>query len=143
MSELVEGRDVNVELALEIVRATHTAATGMDLQIAAVVCDRAGHIVASGRMDKAPLGALPIATDKAFSSAMWQCRTGEMAEVSLPGNGDWGFANAMGGRMIVFAGGVAIRKNRELIGALGVSGALSAEDEAVCLAALVSLGLDG
>jgi uncharacterized protein GlcG (DUF336 family) len=45
--------------------------------------------------------------------------------------------------MIVFAGGVSVRKDGVQIGAMGISGALSEEDQAMCLAALESLGLEG
>jgi uncharacterized protein GlcG (DUF336 family) len=111
--------------------------------VSIVVADRAGNPVATARMDGSPLGAYYIAVDKAYSSALWNCRTGEMAELSMPGNGDWGFAKTIGGRMIVFAGGVSVRQNGVQIGAMGISGALSEEDQAMCLAALASLGLEG
>ena len=94
-------------------------------------------------MDGSPLGAYFIAVDKAYSSALWNCRTGEMAELSQPGAGDWGFAKTIGGRMIVFAGGVSVRQNGVQVGALGISGALSEQDEAMCLAALATVGLEG
>ena len=143
MGELIEGRDIGIELALPLVQAAHAAARDMSLGMCAVVVDRGGNVVASGRMDDAPIGALSIATDKAYTSAMWKCRTGELGEATLPGGGDWGFPLTMGGRLIVFAGGVPIRRDGELIGALGVSGALSEEDEACALAALAALGLEG
>ena len=102
------GRDVGVDLALRILGHVRETAAGMGLALAGVVTDRGGHVVASCRMDGAPLGALPIATDKAYTAALWGMRTGDMAEATLPGGGDWGFANTIGGRMIVFAGGVPI-----------------------------------
>ena len=83
-------------------------AARMGLALSGCVTDRGGHVVASLRMDGAPLGALPIAADKAYTSALWGMRTSEASEASLPGNGDWGFATTLGGRMIVFAGGVPI-----------------------------------
>ena len=45
------------------------------------------------------------------SSDLWKCRTGELGEATLPGGGDWGFPLTMGGRLIVFAGGVPIRRD--------------------------------
>ena len=45
--------------------------------------------------------------------------------------------------MIVFAGGVSVRQNGVQVGALGISGALSEQDEAMCLAALATVGLEG
>ena len=138
---LVDGRDVGVDLALRILGHVRETATGMGLALAGVVADRGGHVVASCRMDGAPLGALPIATDKAYTAALWGMRTGDMAEASLPGGGDWGFANTVGGRMIVFAGGVPIEADGALVGALGVSGGLAEEDERCAQAALGAAGL--
>jgi len=143
MDGLIAGHDIGIDLALQIVAAAREESTRQGHLMSIVVADRAGNPVASARMDGSPLGAYFIAVDKAYSSALWNCRTGEMADVSLPGNGDWGFDKTIGGRMIVFAGGVSVRKDGVQIGALGISGALSEEDEAVCLAALATLGLEG
>ena len=143
MADTLDGRDIALDLAQQIIAAARTEAERQGHVVSIVVADRAGNPIASARMDGSPLGAYYIAVDKAYSSALWNCRTGEMAEISTPGNGDWGFAKTIGGRMIVFAGGVSVRQNGEQIGAMGISGALSEEDEAMCLAALASLGLEG
>ena len=143
MADTLDGRDIALDLAQQIIAAARTEAERLGHLVSIVVADRAGNPIASARMDGSPLGAYFIAVDKAYSSALWNCRTGEMAELSMPGNGDWGFAKIIGGRMIVFAGGVSVRQNGEQIGAMGISGALSEEDQAMCLAALASLGLEG
>ena len=143
MADTLDGRDIALDLAQQIIAAARTEAERLGHLVSIVVADRAGNPIASARMDGSPLGAYFIAVDKAYSSALWNCRTGEMAELSMPGNGDWGFAKTIGGRMIVFAGGVSVRKDDEQIGAMGISGALSEEDQAMCLAALASLGLEG
>ena len=143
MSEPIAGQDIGIDLAQQIIAAARSEAERQGHLVSIVVADRAGNPVATARMDGSPLGAYHIAVDKAYSSALWNCRTGEMAELSMPGNGDWGFAKTIGGRMIVFAGGVSVRKDDEQIGAMGISGALSEEDQAMCLAALASLGLEG
>jgi uncharacterized protein GlcG (DUF336 family) len=143
MSEPIAGRDIGIDLAQLIIAAARAEAERHGHLVSIVVADRAGNPVATARMDGSPLGAYYIAVDKAYSSALWNCRTGEMAELSMPGNGDWGFAKTIGGRMIVFAGGVSVRQNGVQIGAMGISGALSEEDQAMCLAALASLGLEG
>ena len=142
MADTLDGRDIALDLAQQIIAAARTEAERQGHLVSIVVADRAGNPIASARMDGSPLGAYFIAVDKAYSSALWNCRTGEMAEISTPGNGDWGFAKTIGGRMIVFAGGVSVRQNGEQIGAMGISGALSEEDEAMCLAALATLGLE-
>lgn len=143
MADTLDGRDIALDLAQQIIAAARLEAERQGHLVSIVVADRAGNPIASARMDGSPLGAYFIAVDKAYSSALWNCRTGEMAEISTPGNGDWGFAKTIDGRMIVFAGGVAVRQSGVQIGAMGISGALSEEDEAMCLAALASLGLEG
>ena len=143
MGDLVEGRDVGLDLAREIIDAVRIESERGGFRMAICVADRAGNPVATARMDGAPLGAYQIACDKAFSAAIWNDRTGEMGKITVPGEGDWGINSTFGGRMIVFAGGVPIRRDGEHVGALGVSGALSAEDEAVALAALAAVGLEG
>jgi uncharacterized protein GlcG (DUF336 family) len=143
MDGLIAGHDIGIDLALQIVAAARGEAERQGHLVSIVVADRAGNPVATARLDGSPIGAYTIAVDKAYSSALWNCRTGEMAELSMPGQGDWGFAKTIGGRMIVFAGGVSVRKDGVQIGALGISGALSEEDQAMCLAVLESLGLEG
>jgi uncharacterized protein GlcG (DUF336 family) len=143
VGDVVEGRDVGLDLALEIVSAVRIESERGGFRMSVCVADRAGNPVASARMDGALLGSYQIECDKAFSAAIWQDRTGEMGKITVPGEGDWGINSTFQGRMIVFAGGVPIRKDGECIGGLGVSGALSAEDEAVALAALASVGLEG
>jgi uncharacterized protein GlcG (DUF336 family) len=141
MEGLIDGRDIGVDLALQVLANMRTEAASMGLGLAGCVTDRGGHVVASLRMDDAPLGALPIAADKAYTSALWGMRTGEAAEASLPGNGDWGFATTLGGRMIVFAGGVPIFHEGAQVGAFGISGGTSEEDERCALASLAATGL--
>ena len=71
MEGLIDGRDIGVDLALTVLGHMRTEATRMGLGLAGCVTDRGGHVVASARMDDAPLGALPIAADKAYTSALW------------------------------------------------------------------------
>jgi uncharacterized protein GlcG (DUF336 family) len=141
MEGLIDGRDIGVDLALTVLGHMREEATRMGLGLAGCITDRGGHVVASARMDNAPLGALPIAADKAYTSALWGMRTSEASEASLPGNGDWGFATTLGGRMIVFAGGVPIFHDGVQVGAFGISGGLSSEDEQCALASLQAAGL--
>ncbi len=143
MADVVEGRDIALDLALSVLAQVRAEAERGGFLLAVCVADRAGNPVASARMDGAPLGAYAVACDKAYSSAIWGDRTGAMGTAAQPGGEDFGIAGALGGRMIVFAGGVPIRRQGELIGGLGVSGARSPEDEAVALAALAALGLEG
>jgi uncharacterized protein GlcG (DUF336 family) len=56
--------------------------------------------------------------------------TGDLAPLVQPGAEFYGYESVDGGRMIVFAGGLPLRSDGGvLIGAIGVSGGSSAEDQ--------------
>ena len=143
MDGLVRADDIGVDLAMRIIDAGITEAGRRDVALCFCVADRAGNPVGTARMNDAPVGAYTIACDKAFSAAVWLDRTGRMGEATLPGGEDWGIPGTFGGRMIVFAGGVPVFVGERHVGALGVSGALSSEDEQIALVALEACGLTG
>lgn len=111
------------------------------LSLAFAVVDLGGNLMAALRDDGAQLGALTLAIDKAFTAVNFGMPTSAWRESSLPGNGDWGFAGSLGGRIIVFPGGVPLYAEGELIGAFGVSGTASEVDEECALRAVAQLGI--
>lgn len=143
MDGVIEGRDIGLPLAIRILDAGIAEAERRGFRLSLCVSDRAGTPVGTARMDGSPIGAYTIACDKAFSAAIWRDRTGTMGAITQPGGEDWGINSTFGGRMIVFAGGVPALLDGACIGALGVSGARSHEDEEVALAALAACGLSG
>jgi uncharacterized protein GlcG (DUF336 family) len=94
-------------------------------------------------MDGAQLVALPLATDKAYTAVALDAPTETWAGSTAPGGADWGMSTALGGRLVVFAGGLPIHADGALIGGVGVSGAASATDRACALAGLAAAGLEG
>ncbi|WP_353987376.1 GlcG/HbpS family heme-binding protein [Ruicaihuangia caeni] len=139
---LVNKPDMSLDLALVLLAGVREQCSTRGIALAAAVVDRGGNLVSSARMDGAQLGALSIATDKAFTAAAFGHPTSAWTASSAPGGGDWGLAHALGGRAIVFPGGVPIFDGGELIGALGVSGAASTVDEECALAAAAAAGVE-
>ena len=109
--------------------------------MAVAVADRGGNAVASARMDGAALGAMTLAVDKAYTAVLWEVPTGEFMASTQPGGADWGFNTTTGGRVVVYAGGLPIVADGELLGGLGVSGGTGEQDEACARAALAAAGL--
>ena len=112
----------------------HAAAVGVP--VAVCVTDAGGHVIASGRMDDAPLGALRLATDKAYTCALWQVPSGDLRESSMPGGADWGVTSTEGGRIVVYDGGFPIFAGGALAGAIGVSGGTGEQDAGIAQHAL-------
>jgi uncharacterized protein GlcG (DUF336 family) len=139
---LVLAPDMSLEVAELLLAAVKAEALSRGLSLAAAVVDRGGNTVASMRMDGAQLGAGSIALDKAVTAASFGFPTAAWTTSSAPGGSDWGLAHALGGRTIVFPGGVPVFARTDLVGALGVSGAASEVDEACAVLAVRAPGLD-
>jgi glc operon protein GlcG len=102
----------------------------LQLQKAAViaVADAHGELIAFARMDGAPLPSILVAANKAYTAARERKPTKEIGDkIRHP---EKGFDIAFYGdsRFVGWGGGIPIRKNGEVVGAIGVSGLSSAED---------------
>jgi uncharacterized protein GlcG (DUF336 family) len=117
----------------------HAEANGWTVAVA--VLDPSGHVLASGRMDGAPPPILDFATDKAYTATLGKTslafgeRMAELKSLEL------GVATRT--RLLTWEGGVPIREDGILIGAIGVSGASGHEDAACARAAIDAQGLSG
>lgn len=134
-------RQIGIEPALRLLDEVRAEAARQGLLVAAAVADRGGNPVASARMDGAALGAMTLAVDKAYTAVLWEVPTGEFMSSTQPGGADWGFNTTTGGRVVVYAGGLPIVADGELLGGLGVSGGTGEQDEACARAALAAAGL--
>ncbi|MCZ3387422.1 MAG: heme-binding protein [Actinomycetia bacterium] len=130
---------ITLATALRLVEAAMAHGASASVPVAIAVSDAAGNLVPSARMDHAPLGAMRLARDKAYTSALWQMPSGDLRESSQPGGGDWGVTSTEGGRIIVYAGGLPIFAHGTLAGALGVSGGTGAQDGECAQAALAAV----
>ena len=136
---LVEQRHPSLRRALELLEKVRAEADTRSLSLATGVVDAGGHVIASQRMDGSALGAMRLAIGKAYTAALWGTRTGYFMESTQPGGDDWGW-NTTDERIVVYAGGVPLYADGQLVGAVGASGGTAAEDEECVSAAAVSVG---
>jgi uncharacterized protein GlcG (DUF336 family) len=129
----------SLDLALDVLEGIRGEAETRGLALAAAVVDAGGHVVATQRMDGAALGAMRLATGKAYTAVLWGTRSGDFMTSTQPGGDDWGF-NATDARIVVYAGGVPLYVEGRLIGAVGASGGTAEEDEACVTTAALALG---
>lgn len=137
--DFVARPQITVATALRLVEAALAQGGSTGIPVAVAVSDGAGHVVASARMDDAPLGALRLAADKAYTAALWQMPTGDLHTSSQPGGDDWGITSTEGGRIVVYAGGFPVFSGGALAGAIGVSGGTGEQDAACASAALAAV----
>jgi uncharacterized protein GlcG (DUF336 family) len=139
MEGLLGQRQPSLELALRLIEGVRTEAEARSLALAMCVVDAGGHVIATQRMDGAALGAMRLAEGKAYTAVLWGTRTGDFTESTQPGGADWGW-NTTDDRIVVYAGGIPLVADGQLVGGLGASGGAADEDEACVVAAARSLG---
>ena len=133
--------DITLALAEHLLAGVTAEARARGKAMGAAVVDRAGNHVAAVRMDGAQIVAVPLAVDKAYTAVACGMPTDAWTPTTQPGGADWGFNTTLGGRMVVFAGGVPVVVDGEVVGGLGVSGAAAAVDKACAQAGLSAAGL--
>lgn len=107
--------------------------------VSVAVVDGGGNLVAFQRMDGAEIAGPELAVGKAYTAVANSCATHELTEASGPGGGLYGLHAAVGGRFVVFGGGVPLRWEGRIVGGVGVSGAPDAADDVACAEAGVAV----
>ncbi len=92
------------------------------------VCDAHGDLIALARMDGAPLSSITIAINKAYSAARERKPSKEIGNAAR--HPEKGFEIGYFGdpKFTGWGGGVPVRRNGQVIGAVAVSGLPQAED---------------
>ena len=102
---------------------------GQPMNIAVV--DAGGNLVAHVRMDGAWLGSIDISINKAYTSRAFDISTKDLAEHSQSGGQFFGIHASNSGRIMIFAGGIPLKRDGKVVGAIGVSGGSGEQDHAV------------
>jgi uncharacterized protein GlcG (DUF336 family) len=102
---------------------------GQPMNIAVV--DAGGNLVAHVRMDGAWMGSVDISINKAWTARAFDIATKDLAKLSQPGEDFFGIHVSNGGRVMIFAGGIPLKKGNEVVGAIGVSGGAGKQDQEV------------
>ncbi len=106
---------------------------GQPMNIAVV--DEGGNLVAHVRMDNAWIGSVDISIKKAWTSRAFDITTQDLGKNSQSGDQFFGIHASNQGRVMIFAGGIPLKKGDKVVGAVGVSGGSGAQDHAVAEAA--------
>ncbi|QJQ95911.1 MULTISPECIES: heme-binding protein [Halomonadaceae] len=111
--------------------------------LTAIVLDGGGHTIAAEREDGCAPLRYPVAEGKAFAALGNGVSSGVLGERNAERPAFLAsVAAASGGRYIPVAGGVLILDaSKQVIGAVGISGASSAEDESAAIAGIEAAGL--
>jgi uncharacterized protein GlcG (DUF336 family) len=136
---------VTLDQARAAIAATLDAGAKMGLKpLSVAVLDAGGNLIAFERQDGASPGRYAIAQGKAYGAVMLgmpgsaqMARAEQQAYFMAAVNG------AFGGQVVPVPGGILIKDGDAVIGAMGVTGDTSDNDEAAGMAGLSVAGLTG
>lgn len=126
----IQKNSISLEMANKLIDRAIEEAKKDNFSIVASVVNKDGVLVALKKMDNALTGPLDVAIKKARTAALFGFNSKEFGEIAQPGQLIYSIENTNGG-LISFGGGVTIKQNAEVIGALGVAGASVEDDERI------------
>jgi uncharacterized protein GlcG (DUF336 family) len=122
---------MNLEDARRVIAAAEKKSKEIGQPMNIAVADEGGNLVSHVRMDGAWLGSIDISIKKAYTSRAFDIATKDLAGHSQSGNQFFGIHASNDGKIMIFAGGIPLKKNGKVVGAIGVSGGSGDQDHAV------------
>jgi uncharacterized protein GlcG (DUF336 family) len=122
--------------AKAMVGAGEAHATELAIPYSIAVADRSGHLLHFSRGEGGAPGCVELAINKAFTAAMFGKSTDVLARLSQPSGELYGIQQALGGRAVVFGGGIPLLSEGAVIGAIGASAGSVEQDIDVAMAAI-------
>ncbi|WP_233204305.1 heme-binding protein [Cryobacterium sp. Y62] len=114
-----------------IITAAEAKASEIGQPMNIAVADAGGNLISHVRMDGAWLGGIDISINKAFTARAFDIQTKDLGDNSQPNQQYYGIHASNHGRIMIFAGGIPLTRDGEVVGAVGVSGGSGEQDQAV------------
>jgi uncharacterized protein GlcG (DUF336 family) len=122
--------------ARRIIAAGERKATEIRTPYNIAVVDAGGGLVAHVRMDGAWLGSVDFAINKAWTARAFDTSTEDLAGLTQSGQQGFGLNTTNDSKVVIFGGGVPIKVDGAVVGAVGASGGSVENDIAVARAAV-------
>ena len=129
---------LTLEKAHRVIAAAEAKAKEIKKPMNIAVVDAGTNLKAFIRMDGAWLGSIDIAINKAFTAKAFDISTLELGRNSQPGDQFFGIHASNHTRVMIFAGGIPIKANGQIVGAVGVSGGSGKQDQTVAEAVVAA-----
>jgi len=117
--------------ARRVIAAAEAKAAEIGQPMNIAVVDGGGNLVSHVRMDGAWIGSIDISINKAFTSRAFDITTKDLADNSQSGDQFFGIHVSNRGRIMIFAGGIPLKRDGTVVGAVGVSGGSGVQDHEV------------
>ena len=118
--------NLSLEKARKIIRAGEKKAKEMNIAAVFAVVNAEGNLIIEERMDNAILVSIDVAYKKAYTAAALKLNTEDLTALVQPGAMFYGLQSDS--KYIVFGGGMLLKVDGKIVGAVGVSGGSAQED---------------
>jgi uncharacterized protein GlcG (DUF336 family) len=119
-----------------MIKAAETAADALGIPYNVAIVDAGGHLVAFSRQDGALIGSIDLAINKAYTARIFDNPTSALATLAQPAAPLYGIQHSNRGRVVIFGGGIPVRRGGVIIGAVGTSAGSVEQDVVVAEAAI-------
>ena len=124
--------------AQTVIAAAEKQADEMGQPVNIAVVDAGGNLVAHVRQDGAWIGSVDISIKKAWTSRAFDIHTKDLGDNAQPHQQFYGIHGTNDGKVIIFAGGIPLRRDGAVVGGLGVSGGSGEQDQTIAEAGLAA-----
>lgn len=131
---------LTLALARKVIAAAEKKAEEIGQPMNIAVVDHGAHLMSHIRMDGAWLGSIDISINKAFTARAFDISTKDLAENSGPDDQFFGIHVSNDAKVMIFAGGIPLKKGGKVVGAIGVSGGSGEQDQTVAEAGAAVCG---
>ncbi|MGY4923733.1 GlcG/HbpS family heme-binding protein [Streptomyces sp. 900105755] len=115
------------------------AAEAAGVTVSVTVLDAGGHLLAFRRDDRAVLISGETSTRKAYTALQLNTPTADLVDAVQPGGLFHTLPTALDRPLLFIAGGVPVRRDGRLVGAIGVGGGAPDQDHGFASAAVAAL----
>lgn len=126
LSSIDMDNNLSLEKARKIIRAGERKAKEMNIAAVFAVVNPEGNLIIEERMDNAILVSVEVAYKKAYTAAALKLNTEDLTALVQPGAMFYGLQSDP--KYIVFGGGILLKVDGKIVGAVGVSGGSAQED---------------
>ena len=124
--------------ARRIIAAAEAKAAEIGQPMNIAVVDEGANLIAHVRMDRAWIGSIDISINKAYTSRAFDMATRDLSGHCQSGGQFFGIHVSNSGRIMIFAGGIPLKHEGKVVGAIGVSGGSGEQDHAVAEAGVAA-----
>jgi uncharacterized protein GlcG (DUF336 family) len=124
--------------ARRMIQAGEKKAAELKIPYNIAVVDSGGDLISHVRMDGAWLGSIDISINKAFTARAFDMSTDDLSKASQSGESLFGINTTNDDRIVIFGGGMPVKVDGAVIGAVGASGGSVENDIKVVQAAVAA-----